>query len=150
MRMLFLLLALLFGLIIAVAAIINNEVVTVNYLFGQVSLTLFMLILGSAVAGALFMGSLGIFQSIRGYMNAQGERGHKKDLQHRVKLLEDEKKKLEDKLSKQQREREDNATKVYDDLEDENKKLEDDKKKLEDELKKQQRNHEDAVAKANR
>jgi len=143
MRMLFLIFALLIGLIVAAAAMINNEVVTVNYFFGQISLTLFMVILGSAFAGALFMGSLGIFRSIRNYMNAQGERGHKKDLQHRVKLLEDEKKQLEDKLRKQQREREDNAAKVYDDLEDE-------KKKLEDELKKQQRNHEDAIAKANR
>ncbi len=142
MRIIFLMLALLLGLVIAVAALINNEVVTVNYLFGQVSLTLFMLILGSAVAGALFMGSLGIFRGIQNYMNSQGERGHKKDLQHRVKLLEDEKKKLEDELKKQQEEREEAAAKAHTALEDE-------KKKLEDELKKQQKNHEDAVAKVN-
>ncbi len=142
MRIIFLMLALLLGLVIAVAALINNEVVTVNYLFGQVSLTLFMLILGSAVAGALFMGSLGIFRGIQNYMNSQGDRGHKKDLQRRVKLLEDEKKKLEDELKKQQEEREKAAAKAHTALEDE-------KKKLEDELKKQQKNHEDAVEKAN-
>jgi predicted nucleic acid-binding Zn-ribbon protein len=75
-------------------------------------------------------------------MNAQGERGHTKELNHRVKSLEDEKNKLEDKLSKQQHEREDNAAKAHDALEDE-------KRKLEDELKRQQKTHEDAVAKAN-
>jgi len=93
MRMIFLMLALLFGLIIAGAAMINNEVVTVNYFFGQVSLTLFILILGSAFAGALFMGSLGIFRGINNYMSSQGDRGLKKELQNRVKTLEDEKKK---------------------------------------------------------
>jgi uncharacterized integral membrane protein len=140
MRMIFLVLALLFGLVIAVAAIINNEVVTVNYLFGQVNLTLFMLILGSAVAGALFMGSLGIFSSIHRYVNTQGDRNHKKDLQHHVKGLENEKKKLEEELNKHQKEREDAAAKAYAFLEDE-------KKNLEDELRKQQKEHDDATAK---
>jgi uncharacterized integral membrane protein len=140
MRMIFLVLALLFGLVIAVAAIINNEVVTVNYLFGQVNLTLFMLILGSAVAGALFMGSLGIFSSIHRYVNTQGDRNHKKDLQHHVKGLENEKKKLEEELNKHQKEREDAAAKAYASLEDE-------KKNHEDELRKQQKEHDDATAK---
>ncbi len=130
MRIIFLVLALLFGLIIAVAAMINNEVVTVNYLFGQASLTMFMLILGSAFAGALFMAFLGIFRSIHNYMNSQGDRGLKKELQNRVKTLEDEKKKLEDELRKQQKEREETAAKAHTALEDE-------KKKLEDELRKQ-------------
>ncbi len=140
MRMIFLVLALLFGLIIAVAAMINNEVVTVNYLFGQVSLTLFMLIIASALAGAMFMGFLGIFRGIQNYMNSQGERGHKKDLQNRVKLLEDEKNKLEEELRKQQKEREDAAAKTQ-------AALVEDKRKLEDELRKQQKDHLDAAEK---
>lgn len=140
MRIIFLVLALLFGLIIAVTAMINNEVVTVNYLFGQVSLTLSMLILGSAIAGAMFMVFLGIFRSIQNYMKSQGERGHKKDLQHRVKILEDEKKKLESELKRQQEEREDAATKAHTALEDE-------KKKLEDELEKQRKDHLSSVEK---
>ncbi len=140
MRMIFLFLALIFGLIIAVAAMINNEVVTVNYLFGQVSLSLFMLILGSAFAGAMFMGSLGIFRSIHNYTKSQGERGHKKDLQQRVKVLEDEKKKLENELKKQQEEREDAAAKAHT-------ALEDDKKKLEDDLRTQQKDHLSSVEK---
>jgi len=140
MRMIFLLLALLVGLVIAVVAMINNEVVTVNYLFGQVSLTLFMLILGSAFAGAVFVGFLGIFRSIQNYMNSQGDRGHKKELERRVKLLEGEKEKLEAELGKQQKEREYAAVKAHGDLVDE-------KKKLEEELKKQQKEREDTAAK---
>ena len=140
MKIIFLILALLLVLVIAVAAIINNEVVTVNYLFGQISITLFMLILGSAFAGALFMGLLGIFRSINNYMNSQGDRNYKKDLQHQVKDLEDEKKKLQDELSKQQKEREDAAAKAYASLDDE-------KKKLEDELRKQQKDRDDAAEK---
>lgn len=170
MRMIFLFLALLVGLIVAGVALINNEVVTLNYYFGQVTLTLFMLILGSAAAGAIFMGALGIYRSIHNYMGSQGERGHKKDLQHRVKVLEDEKKKMEDELMKHQKERNDIATKAHTDLEnqkremeDELKKqqkerednaaktytdLEDEKRRLEDELRKQQNEHQDATEKA--
>ncbi len=140
MRIIFLLLALLVGLLIAVLAIINNEVVTVNYLLGQTSLTLFVLILGSALAGALFMGFLGIFRSIHRYMKSQGNRHLTKELERRVKDLEGEKKKLEAELGKLQKEREKAATEAQDDLEDE-------KKKLEEELKKQQKEHENAVAK---
>jgi hypothetical protein len=90
---------------ISVAAIINNEVVTVNYLFGQVNLTFFMPILGSASSGAMFMGSLGVFRSIHNYMNSQGGARSKKDLQHRVKTLEDE-------LKKQQQNHADAVAKV--------------------------------------
>ncbi len=129
MRAIFLVLALLIGLVIAAVAFINNEVVTVNYYFGQASLTLFMLILGSAFAGAMFMSFLGIFRGIQNYMNSQGERGHKKDLQHRVKSLESENKKLSDELNKQRKDREDAAKKKQDALEDENKELGDELKK---------------------
>jgi uncharacterized integral membrane protein len=129
MKTIFLILALLLGLAIAVAAIMNNEVVTVNYLFGQINLTLFMLILGSAFAGALFMGLLGIFRSIGNYMNSQGDRKLKKDLLHQVKELEDEKKKMQEELSRQQKEREDVAAKAYAALDDEKKKLEAELKK---------------------
>jgi len=140
MRLIFLALALMFGLIIAAAAIINNEVVTVNYFFGQVNLTLFMLILGSAVAGALFMGSLSIYRGIHNYMNSQGDRGLKKELQNRVKTLEGEKKELEEDLRDQQEEREKASSKAYESVENE-------KKRLEDELRKQRKEHEETVVK---
>lgn len=138
MRTISLLLALLVGLLIAIAAIINNEVVTVNYLLGQMDLTLFMLILGSAVAGAIFMALLSVFRSIQKYMKSQGDRDYKKGLEERVKLLENEKKELEAELDKQQEELKNTAEKAYADLENE-------KKKLEEELKNQQKGHGDST-----
>lgn len=140
MRTIFLVLAMLIGLVIAAVAITNNEVVTVNYILGQINLTLFMLILGSAFAGALFMSFLGIFRGIQNYTKSQGERGHKKDLQKRVKSLEDENEELRDELEKQNKDREDATKKKQDALENEN-------KKLDDELKKQQKDHLDTAQK---
>ncbi len=138
MRTIFLLLALLVGSLIAILAIINNDVVTVNYLLGQMNLTSYMLILGSAFAGAMFMGFLSIFRSIQKYMKSQGDRDYKKMLEDRVKLLENETKELTDELNKQQKEREQAAQKAYADLENE-------KKKLEEELKKQQKENDNIV-----
>ena len=74
MGSIFLLLALLIGLLIAGVALINNQVVTLNYYFGQISITLFMLILGSAVAGALVMIFFGFYRSIHKYVDSRAER----------------------------------------------------------------------------
>ena len=164
MRNVFIVLMLLVALAIAAVAMINNEIVTVHYLFGQASLTLFALILGSAFAGVLLMVFFCIYRSIHNYIRAEGERGLKKELQHRVKVLEGEKNKLEDELAKLQKEREQADAKAHAEIEAEKKKLEDElnrqqkerenasareqaeleaeKRKLEEELKKQQKEHE--------
>ncbi len=140
MRALFIVLMLLLALAIAAVAMLNNEIVTVHYLFGQVNLTLFTLILGSALAGVLFMVFFCIYRSIHNYIKAEGERGLKKELQRRVKLLEGEKSKLEDELGKLQRERENADAKARAEIEAE-------KKKLEDELNRQKKEREDGAAK---
>jgi uncharacterized integral membrane protein len=136
MRMVFLILALILALVIAVVAMINTEVVTLNYLLDQSNLTLALVILGSAGAGVLVMIFFGIFRSIQKYMGSQAERGLKNELQHKVKTLENEKKKLEDELNKMQKEREEAAAKAHAELEAE-------KKKLEDELNRQQKEREE-------
>lgn len=138
MKTIFLLLALLVGLLLAVVATINNDVVTLNYILGQIDLPLFMLILSSALAGAMFMGFLSIFSSINKHMKSQGDRDYKKVLEQRVKLLESETKELKAELDKQQKEREQASEKAYADLENEN-------KKLEEELKMQQKEQEDII-----
>ncbi len=138
MRMIFFVLALILALIIVFVAIINTEVVTLNYVIDQVSLTLSIVILGSAGAGVLVMIFYGIFRSIQKYMGSQAERGLKKELQHQVKALENDKKKLEDELNKMQKEREDSAAKAHAELEAE-------KKKLEDELNRQLKEREEAA-----
>ena len=136
MKTLFLLLSLLVGLLISVAAIINTDVVTVNYLLGQMDIPLFMLILGAALSGAMFIGFLNIFSSINKHMKSQGDRDYKKVLEERVKVLESETIELQSELDKQQKEREQATEKAYTDLENEN-------KKLEAELKMQQNEHDD-------
>ncbi len=168
MRTVFIILAVLVALFIALVAMINDQVVTVNYLFGQVDLNLFTLIIGSALAGVLVMVFFNIYRSIHNYIKSQGDRGHRKELQRRIKVLEDEKRKLEIEVSKLQRERQEAASKTQAELEAEKKKLEEEvnkqqkeregtlaqeqreleseKKKLEDELKKQQKETENLKA----
>ncbi len=141
MRNLFLLLALLLVLVIAVFAWINNEVVTVNYLFGQLSTTLFTLIVGSALAGALVMGFLIIFRSIQTYMKSQPERNLRKEMQKRVKTLEEEKEHQQEEMKKLQKERDEAVASAMATLEYE-------KDKLEEELKRQQQEREEASTQA--
>jgi len=167
MRTVFIVLMILLALAIAAVAMLNSEVVTVNYLFGQIELTLYALILGSALAGIIVMIFFCIYRSIHNYIKTEGERGLKKELQRRVKVLESENKKLEDELVKIQKEREAAAAKAQAELEAEKKKLEDEqsrqkkerenelakeqaeleteKRKLEDELKKQQKENEKLI-----
>lgn len=140
MRTVFIVLMLLLAIAIAAVAMLNNEIVTLHYLFGQANLTLFALILGSALAGVLLMIFFNIYRSIHNYIKAEGERTLKKELQHRVKALEGEKSKLEDELRKFHKEREDADAKARAEIEAE-------KKKLEDELNRQKKEREDAAAK---
>ena len=100
MSMLYLVLALLFSLLIAVVAIVNGELVTVNYLFGQARLSLIVLILGSACAGALTLGFFSLFRSIRTHLEFKEEHRNQEGLQRRLELMEAEKNKLEIELGR--------------------------------------------------
>ncbi|MFO8192546.1 MAG: lipopolysaccharide assembly protein LapA domain-containing protein [Bacillota bacterium] len=140
MRTLFIVLMIILALAVAIVAVLNNEMVTVNYIFGQVELTLFTLILGSALAGILVMVFYGIYRSIHNYIKSESERNLKKELQRRVKFLENENKKLEEELERFKKEREEAAERAKAELEAE-------KNKLSEELNKQKREREEAVAK---
>jgi uncharacterized integral membrane protein len=140
MRTFFIILMLLLAFAIAAVALLNTEVVTVNYLFGQIDLNLFAVILGSALGGLLVMIFFIIYRSIHNYIKSESERSLKKELQRQLKTLELENKKLEDEIGKLQREREVAAEKARAELENE-------KKKLEDELTRQQRERESVMAK---
>ncbi len=140
MRLVFIVLMIILALLIAAVAVLNSEVVTVNYLFGQIELNLFAVILGSTLGGILIMMFFSIYRSIHNYINSESQRNLKKELQRRVKTLEDEKKKLENELGKLQKEREEAAAKSHAELEAE-------KKKMEDELNRQRKEREDAAAK---
>jgi lipopolysaccharide assembly protein A len=100
MGSLYLILGLVFSLIIAIVAIANNENVTVSYIFGRSEVSLILLILGSAVTGALAMGLFSLFRSIRSAF-AFRELRHQQDvMQKQLKTLEEEKIFLQAELNK--------------------------------------------------
>lgn len=71
-----LLIGLVFAVIVAIFAVVNVDSVPVNYVFGSAEWPLILIILGSALLGALISGSVAIFRSFV--------------LQRRVKQLEKE------------------------------------------------------------
>jgi len=139
MRVVFIVLMLLIALLIAIVAALNNEVVTVSYILGQLEVTLFAVILGATGAGILIMIFFMIYRSIHNYVKSESERNLKKELQRRVKHLENENKKLESELEKLQKEREKAAAQTQAELESE-------KRKLEEELNKERRERENITA----
>lgn len=58
-----LLLGLLFAIIIAIFAVYNVEAVPVNYVFGTAEWPLILVILGSALLGALISGMIAMYRS---------------------------------------------------------------------------------------
>ncbi len=96
----YLILALIFSLLIAIIALANNDTVTVSYLFGRCDVSLILLILGSAFAGALVVGLFSLFRTIRSAFAFREMRQRQEALQKQVKSLEEEKLFLEAKLSR--------------------------------------------------
>ena len=105
MSMFYLVLALLFSLFIAIVAMVNSEIVILNYLFGQAHISLIVLILGSACAGALTLGFFSLFRSIQTRLKFREVRRNQEELQSRVEFLEKEKNSLEAELGRRQMER---------------------------------------------
>ncbi len=100
MGSIWLVLALVFSLLIAIVALANQQAVTVNYLFGQAEIYLIILILGSAIAGALTMGLFSLFRGIRAAIKFREERRAKEELQLQIRALEKEKLSLEAELGR--------------------------------------------------
>lgn len=74
-----LLLALIVVLIIAIFSVFNVDPVTVNYLFGKSKWPLILVIIGSVVLGALFVGLIGmmkIYQLQRALKKSESEVKH--------------------------------------------------------------------------
>ena len=136
-RIVFIILMILLAIAVVAVAVVNHEIVTVDYLFGQVELTLFTVMLGSALAGVLIMVFFYIYRSIHNYLKSGSDRALKKELQQRIKYLESENKKLEEEAARLQKERENAAEKAR-------KELETEKNKLEEELERQRKGREEA------
>lgn len=57
--------ALLFSLLVAVFALLNNEIIVINYLFGTMEISAVLVILGSASAGALVIIFLNLVRNVK-------------------------------------------------------------------------------------
>lgn len=100
MGSLLLILALAFSLLIAVVAIANNQTVSVSYLFGRAEVSLIILILGSAITGALAMGAFSLFRGIRTALKFREGRRRQDELQLKIEQLELEKANIEARLAR--------------------------------------------------
>lgn len=90
MSSLYLILAFVFSLLIAIIALANNDTVTVSYIFGRADVSLILLILGSSFCGALVVGLFGLFRSIRSAFAFRQMRHEQEKLKERIKALEEE------------------------------------------------------------
>ena len=96
----YLILALIFSLLIAIIALANNDLVTVSYIFGRCEVSLILLILGSAFTGALVIGFLSLFRTIRTAFTFREMRHQQEALRKEIKKLEGVKLYLEARLSR--------------------------------------------------
>ncbi len=96
----YLILALVFSLIIAIFALANTESVTVSYIFGRAEVQLILLILGSAIVGAMVVGLFSFFRSIRSAFAFRQMRHKQETLEKKVRELEEEKVFLKAELNK--------------------------------------------------
>ncbi|PKM83803.1 MAG: hypothetical protein CVU88_01120 [Firmicutes bacterium HGW-Firmicutes-13] len=76
-------LALLFSILIAVFAILNNEVVEINYLFGRAPVSVVIVILASAFSGAVVVGLFSLVGRIKYGLRSW-------ELQGKFKKMEDD------------------------------------------------------------
>ncbi|MEW5786183.1 MAG: LapA family protein [Bacillota bacterium] len=100
MGSLLLILALAFSLLIAVVAIANNQTVSVSYLFGRAEVSLIILILGSAISGALAMGAFSLFRGIRTALRFREGRRRQDELLLKIEQFELEKATIEARLAR--------------------------------------------------
>ncbi|MDX9870991.1 MAG: LapA family protein [Clostridia bacterium] len=84
--------ALIFSLLVATFAVQNTEVVSINFLTWSFSVSLVLVLLGAAVAGALVLYFFGLFKQVGAWMKIR-------QLNHRKDELEKQVKKLEEKLN---------------------------------------------------
>lgn len=90
---------LLFGLVIAFFAVLNTEIVMLKYYFGQMEITVALLVLAAATLGALSVGLLGLITQVRSGFAIWDFRNKVKRLSGEVEALKNQKRVLIDDLS---------------------------------------------------
>ena len=107
--------ALVFSLLVAVFAIQNTEMVVIKFLTWSFPVSLVLIVLGSAVAGALVLYFLGLFKQVGAWMKIRQINHHKSELENQVKKLEAQlnavKEKIEPKKSNSDKPKDPNSDK---------------------------------------
>ena len=93
-----LILSLLFSLLIALVAAANTQLVAISYLFGRAEVSLIVLIISSAAAGALAMGLFNLYRSIRTAFRQRTDKRRREDLEKRLAGLEQDREALQREL----------------------------------------------------
>lgn len=86
-------LALLFALVVAIFALLNAQPVTVDFIFDEFQISLALVILVSAFAGAVILGFLGVFRQVKESLKSR-------EMNARIKKLEEQLKESADKHTK--------------------------------------------------
>lgn len=102
----YLICALVFSLLVAIFAIQNTEIVTIRFITYQFSVSLVLVLLGSAVAGALALYFLGLFKQVGTWFKIRQLNGRKEDLENQVKKLESKLASLENTTQDKEKEQE--------------------------------------------
>lgn len=84
----YLIISLFFALLVAVFAIQNTEVVVIRFITWQFSISLVLVLLGSAIVGALALYFLGLFKQVGAWMKIRQLNNRKNDLETQLKKLE--------------------------------------------------------------
>ncbi|TCO72707.1 LapA family protein [Marinisporobacter balticus] len=81
--------SLVFALIVALFAVLNSDVVTINLLFSKYQLSQSVVILISATFGALIASFISVFSKIKGSLKTRELKNSIKQLESKVNELED-------------------------------------------------------------
>jgi len=81
-------LVLAFALVIAAFAIVNIDTVTINYLFGEASIPLILIIIGFTLAGALMIVFFNIANQVASYRTIKALRNEIVELQNQLDQYE--------------------------------------------------------------
>ncbi len=98
MESLLLIAALVISLLIALLALANKETVAINYLIGETKVSLIILILASACAGAVITGLLSLLRSARSALRFRELRRQLGEVKKRLFDLEQENSLLTEKI----------------------------------------------------
>lgn len=93
-------LALLFSILIAIFAILNNEVVQINYLFGRAPVSVVIVILASAFTGALIVGLFSLIGRIKFGLRSREHHNQLKKMEEDLNRMAQRESQLLEKLSR--------------------------------------------------